>query len=109
MNQIVDLLESMPLLSIREIALGLGLRKSPYLREMLIELIGQEKIVYQWRDRPGEPQTMVFRVFVHPDDPAIYDDPEYSSGMDDQDDDEPDNPSPFTDGQRFPHFIYYGK
>jgi len=65
MDDIVATLAREPFLSIREIGLRLGLKKSPYLREMLIELVGQERIVYEWRDDPGGLRTMVFRVFHH--------------------------------------------
>ena len=65
MDDIVAPLAREPFLSIREIGLRLGLKKSPYLREMLIELVGQERIVYEWRDDPGGLRTMVFRVFHH--------------------------------------------
>ena len=67
MDDIVTILAREPFLSIREIGHRLGLKKTPYLREMMIELVGQERVVYEWLDEPGQLRTMVFRVFHHED------------------------------------------
>jgi hypothetical protein len=37
---------------------------------MMIELVGQERVVYEWLDEPGQLRTMVFRVFHHDEDGA---------------------------------------
>jgi len=78
MDDIVEILAREPLLSIQEIGDRMGLKRTPYLREMMIELVGQERVVYDWRDGSGY-RTMVFRVFHHDENAApaeLYDENE---------------------------------
>jgi len=65
MDDIVIILERQPFLTITEIGRRLGLKKTPYLREMMIELVGQERVVYEWREMTNGLRVMVFRVFQH--------------------------------------------
>jgi len=79
MDEIVEILAREPFLSMREIGQRVGLKKTPWLREMMIELVGQERVVYDWTETPQGLRVMVFRVFHHeqPDPPAeLYDENE---------------------------------
>jgi hypothetical protein len=65
MDNIVIILERQPFLTITQIGRRLGLKKTPYLREMMIELVVQERVVYEWREMTNGLRVMVFRVFQH--------------------------------------------
>ena len=65
MDEIVEILAREPFLSMREIGQRVGLKKTPWLREMMIELVGQERVVYDWTRTANGLSVMVFRVFHH--------------------------------------------
>ena len=75
---ILCIVHDTPGLTTRMIAKRLGLKKTPYVREMIIELIGHDLIHYRWQEMANGARAMLF--YPGPEPPAIYDDPELSGG-----------------------------
>jgi hypothetical protein len=68
---ILCIVNDTPGLTTRMIAKRLGLKKTPYVREMIVELIAHDLIHYRWENMTNGARAMVF--YPGPEPPANYD------------------------------------
>jgi len=66
-STILCIVHDTPGITTRMIANRLGLRKTPYVREMIIELVGHDLIHYQWQEMTNGARVMVFYPGPDPD------------------------------------------
>ena len=79
-STILCIVHDTPGITTRMIANRLGLRKTPYVREMIIELVGHDLIHYQWQEMTNGARVMVF--YPGPEIPTIADSgPDLESGF----------------------------
>lgn len=71
MKTICEILDRQPGLTMRMIATRLGLRKTPYVRNMIIDLMEDHRVHYDWTAMTNGARCMVF--FPGPAEPMLDD------------------------------------